>query len=715
MQTAHKAFVWINAPKGMQHTLFCTGLFRIGMGALFGCLACMVTPPQAHAIDFTIGEVQIFIDTTASYGVSMRVQDEDCTNVAPVNGGCFFGPQLPDFGNPIPGGGTNSLGLAIPAGGLPTGSRSLNTDDGTQNFAAGDLVNALARVSNDFEIRWDRFSIFVRTLAFYDSIYDRNDLDFRNLSPEARDDIGSDFWLLDAFVTGQFDVGPVPLTLRVGNQAINWGESLFIRGGINSYLPVDVARLRAPGSEVKDGLFPVPAIYASAGVLPAVEIQGFYQWNFVETEVDPAQSFYSQADFGGDGGQFILFGGADDLATSPIVQNRFRDTGRRDQAWGVGLSYYADWLNQGTELQFYYVNFTSHLPYLTFQAPSLNFEQICDSLIGNPNPALIIPGGYDGGPDSCSSDPLTFAPRAFGVSASLTQYGFDFPDNIELIGFSFNTQLFGTALSGEMAYFPDLPLQLTDSEINGRIIDNDTSSGLTAGELLRAPLLLQAYTELGGAGAIPAAQAAIASETGRRYAVGQSSRGVGDIFEAFVPADAITGQLSTVSVFAGAHWLPNLLAADQSVLVLNAGFMWVPDLPDLSESVVNAPGCELGHPVLTTSLTLSSGTSAATDLQCASRFSAGYRSVFTTTYNNVINTAWSVSPSIALRKDVTGRSPGPYGPGFVAGQGSLSTGITADLQDRWRFGVQYLNFFGSGVRNAQNDRDTISASMSVSF
>ncbi len=670
---------------------------------------------QAHAAEFNLGEIQIFVDNTASYGASWRIQDRDCTNVNPVNGGCYFGPKLPDFGLAIPGGGVNAFGDPIPAGGLRTGTRSANTDDGTLNFDRGDLVNSTWRLSTDFEARWRDFSLFVRTLAFYDSVYDRNNLAFRDVRDEAQDDLASELFLRDAFVTGNFDVGDMPLTVRVGNQVINWGESLFIQGGINSYLPVDVSRLRAPGSEVKDGLLPVPAAFASLGVLPGLDIQAFYQWEHVETEIDPAQSYYSVADFAGAGGGFIVFGGPDDPNTSPVVQQRFADRGQDDGAWGVGATYFADWLNQGTELRAYYVQFSSTLPYLTFRAPGLNFEQICDSLVGNPLPALNIPDGYDGGPQSCVADPLNQAPKAFTVSASISEYGFDFPDDIEIFGFSFNTELFGSALSGEFAFWPDMPLALTDSEINARIIDSDTSSGPTAGELIRAPLLLQAYQIYGGAGAIPAGLAAVASETGRPFAVGSSSRGAGQVFEAFEQQDAITGQVASISNFAGSHWLASGLGADNTTVILNGGFMWVPNMPGLDETVIAAPGCEVGHPELTTSLTLASGSSAKTDLKCATPFSAGYRAVVTTSYANVANIPLTVSPGVALRKDFHGRSPGPYGPGFVAGQGSVALSMTFDYKNRWRAQAQYLNFFGAGFRNTRSDRDTVSATLSYSF
>jgi len=42
--------------------------------------------------------------------------------------------------------------------------------------------------------------------------------------------------------------------VRLGRQVISWGESTFIPNGINVINPIDVARLRTPGSELREAL-----------------------------------------------------------------------------------------------------------------------------------------------------------------------------------------------------------------------------------------------------------------------------------------------------------------------------------------------------------------------------------------------------------------------------------------------------------------------------
>ncbi len=53
-----------------------------------------------------------------------------------------------------------------------------------------------------------------------------------------------------------FDIGDMPLDVRVGRQVVNWGEATFIQG-INVLNPIDVSAFRRPGAEIKEGLLPV--------------------------------------------------------------------------------------------------------------------------------------------------------------------------------------------------------------------------------------------------------------------------------------------------------------------------------------------------------------------------------------------------------------------------------------------------------------------------
>ncbi|MCY4273968.1 MAG: DUF1302 family protein, partial [Gammaproteobacteria bacterium] len=84
-----------------------------------------------------------------------------------------------------------------------------------------------------------------------------------------------DFRLLDGYAYVNFDRSSTPMQLRIGNQVLNWGESTFIPKGINIINPYDVARLRTPGSELRDSLIPVPMVSASVFLSDDVTVEGF--------------------------------------------------------------------------------------------------------------------------------------------------------------------------------------------------------------------------------------------------------------------------------------------------------------------------------------------------------------------------------------------------------------------------------------------------------
>ena len=124
----------------------------------------------------------------------------------------------------------------------------------------------------------------------------------------ARKRAGYDLNLLDAYVTGNFDVGGIPLSVRVGDQVINWGESVFIRNGLNSINPVDSSKVRVAGAEVRDVLEPVTAANIRLGLTDNLSLESFYQLRWVHTELEPAGTFFSTSDSASPGADTVHIG-----------------------------------------------------------------------------------------------------------------------------------------------------------------------------------------------------------------------------------------------------------------------------------------------------------------------------------------------------------------------------------------------------------------------
>ncbi len=224
---------------------------------------------QAQAVEFSFldNEVSGSLDTTLSYGTLWRVQGQDKSN------------------------------------------NDINTNDGNRNFDTG-LVSEVYKITSDLEATWRNYGVFIRGTAFYDTqIMDkRNDYYSHNdpsqpsqsyphddrFTSQTRDIAGHKAEILDAYVYGSWDIGNMPLSARFGRQVFNWGEGIFYRGGVNTTNPVDAAKYRLPGSELKEVLMPVEALSFNIGLTDNLSMETFYQWNWKETRLDPVGTFFSR-------------------------------------------------------------------------------------------------------------------------------------------------------------------------------------------------------------------------------------------------------------------------------------------------------------------------------------------------------------------------------------------------------------------------------------
>src|SRR5690606_21313338 len=99
--------------------------------------------------------------------------------------------------------------------------------------------------------------------------------------------------LLDAYLSGDWDVAEHPVTGRVGRQVLNWGESTFYRGGINTINPVDASRFHLPGSELKAVLVPVEALSFNLGLTDNLSMESYYAWKWKETRLDAVGTYFA--------------------------------------------------------------------------------------------------------------------------------------------------------------------------------------------------------------------------------------------------------------------------------------------------------------------------------------------------------------------------------------------------------------------------------------
>ena len=480
---------------------------------------------------------------------------------------------------------------------------------------------------------------------------------------------GGDIDILDAFVYGDFTLADQPVTVRLGRQVVNWGESMFISGGINSYMPVDVQALRTPGSEIKEALLPEGSAFASIGLPANFSVEGFYTFDYERTRLDACGTFFSTTDAACEGGAYVLSTsayGTDDPDTATAVVRRIADDEAKDQGqFGIALRNYASWLNGGTELGVYFVNYHSKLPIGTFTAANLSDITITGDL---------------------TTDLVN--------ATNTKEYQSVYPENIKEMGASFNTilnnVLGGTALQGEVAYTFDMPFQLSDVEINANDVEN----------------YLKNYNPIMGAYLSSLYGVSLDSI----YAGDSVSEG--DVITGYSKYDVVTGQLGTTSTLSSSAPITSAIGSDLVILVSNVGFQWLQGYNSATGYLATARSGE-AHPNPITNLILGDACGCA-PVQYADTFSWGYRLVALADYNNAFDTAWKLQPFIQFGHDVQGYSAGPIGPGFVEGTKAVTIGTNASYLS-WSASLSWTNRFGNKYYNSGWDKDFASLTVSYAF
>jgi hypothetical protein len=185
-----------------------------------------------------------------------------------------------------------------------------------------------------------------------------------------------------------------------------------------------------------------------------------------------------------------------------------------------------------------------------------------------------------------------------------------------------------------------------------------------------------------------------------------------------------TAQIGTTATFTQSEWWLGMIDADLAILVTEFGMVYVPgvedqylgeagftNVPNRSHAVYANVGCNGSELPLGGLLGLDGKSSE----QCRpDDFSAGLVLLFALQYNNAFDTGFLVSPTIAYSYDYAGTTPSPYG-NYIEDRQALNLGVTGTLNNNFRVGASYTNFFGGHIVNKARDQDFVSATASYSF
>lgn len=595
-----------------------------------GVLLTLSAAQPAKAVDISAGNWEGNFDSTFTVGAGWRMEDRDSAKVGIANGGTAW---------------------------------STNNDDGNLNFDKGETFSKAIKGLHELDLRHaDGYGLFMRGVWLYDvELMDEN-RQFKELSGPALDRQGRDARLLDTYIFVGGDLFENPWQVRIGEQVINWGESSLIQHSISEANALDLAKLRVPGSELKEAFIPAKAIWGSYQLTESVGIEGYVQFEWEPVVVDSPGTFLSTQDFIGDNlinelasptrtGDPSVPSGCN--GTQGMVQLGFgqfneyfygtqacriddRDADD-DGQFGVKLSWLSETLGD-TEFGFYYLNYHNKRPVISANAHN-----------GNRTEGFL-----------------------------------EYPEDVKLYGISFNTSTDGGwSIAGEVSMREDEPLQIDDVEL--------------------------LFATLEPVGSIP---------TGTSQIPGGALPG--EEISGYRLFDSYQAQVTLTKLFG------SFMGADQFVFLAEAGVNWIPDLPNQDELRFEVAGTSRsGNPgragngwfVPPTGSCVTASTGGGCEgvetNQFATDTSWGYRVVLRAEYNDAF---WgvNVTPRFVFQHDVEGYTPAPIS-NFMEDRMAATVGVTFDYLQKWRWDIGYSAFFGNDEQDPLSDRDFISAFLSYSI
>ena len=641
---------------------------------LTALVAFTFSPRQSAAFQFEEGNWSGSFDTNISFGGQYRLGDPDPKYYSRSSGGL---------------------------------QNSSNTDDGNLNYKKG-LVSSLIKISHDFQLSRDNYGLFIRGYYFADTKSDATER--TKLSQQAKDRVSSGSEFLDMYVYGQFDLGDVPVDLRIGRQVLSLGESTFIPNGNNVVNSADFSKLRGPGAELKEAFLPVNMVKASIGITPNITIEPFWLLEFRRHEIEPAGTYFSTNDFASRGGDSVWlgFGGIPDqgglngTGIGGILRAKDHEYGNFDQ-YGISTHIYTD---SGTDIGLYYARYHSRAPVLSARTPkgpvssalvlgtasSIAGTSLAPALIGAGFPAAAVPStlqtllgaaltGVPAAALPASIQP--FYPTAQAIAAGARQIGLltaaqtgrylvEYPDAINMLGASFNTSLGSTGISwqGDVSYKNGVPLQVDDVEL------------------------------------LFAALSALAPQFGASNQIGDYLGQYDKYIQGYRRHNVWTAQTTMTKVFGPT------LGASQLAVVGEIGGVWA-NLPAKSTLRYDGPGTFTSGSATYMTTSGNPTLPATPESAFADDFSMGYQMLAKLQYDNVFSGV-NISPSLGFSHNVKGNTPLPLG-NFIEGRKSISLGAEFVYQYTWSLDLKYVNYFGAENHNLLNDRDYITATVRYSF
>ncbi len=612
--------------------------------------------------------------------------------------------------------------------------------------------------------------------------------------------IGADAQLFDLYLYGSL---PVPgtekeLSFKIGRQTLNWGEStVLLINSLNQVNPINVNNFTRVGFDLSELFIPTNMLSLSYELFYNATLSGFYAFEWQPVEIPAPGSFFSFVDIGtpniGDSLCICFGGGPEDpfghrpevpdsgdggivagrvsspldnplsglTPTSTTMRREPDRRARNDGQFGIQFKYYAEDFNNGTEVGLYYMRYHSQLPYVSFYAtdPSCARREGNDLGIDVTNGIELLLACPDMPLQAAQNgrDPRTATDSAVPLDG--VRFQLEYPEDIELFGFSFNTTLGDWSIQGELAYRPDMPLQVDGEDLAFTALGptlsrcHDPNAGCSGTTSSLAPAADGSQVQYPSSDFVPYPGTGITAfpdtfDLGIGAGVG-SARSFPSFINAWrgipageqaptdrnLPLDRnnpgyIRGweEFDVYQLNLGATYVQgvtdNFLGADQVIWLFEVGAQFVPDLPDTDQLQIEAWGT-FTHASAGAdgSMTGDYRQDCANTIDChfgpdglrfnphqqdldgyADDFSAGYALVSLIRYESVFP-GISFQPLIIFQHDVKGTSVDVANQ-FVEGRKDILVNFEIRYKEALTLNPGYVWFTGGGDYNQWADRDT---------
>lgn len=539
-----------------------------------------------------------------------------------------------------------------------------NGDDGNLNYRKGDLYATYLKLTPELLLQFpERFKLMARGTLLYDFM--ATETARSPLSKESKDQVARDYRLLDLWVSKELNLGDQTARVRVGNQVISWGESVFALSGINQTNSLDLQKLMVPGTQLKEAVIPAPMVSISSGIGKGLNMEAYYQFGWNRNRVPPVGSYWSIADVYDKGKNPLYldlantnFGGPDnishpnghfnvnDFATGgpaatdttldiPFVGNK---NAKSQGQYGVALHYKPE--GMPLDLGVYFMNYHEKMPVLVY-----------------------------------------------GTGAGAQ---WDFLEDRQLYGVSANMPVGNWAMGWELSYRPKEAValsscgsRLSDGTVDTNPFDQSGCKGWTETDRYQSHLTGLLMLTPGDHGWLLSLLGA------------DSGIFLGEAVGVYLPG------LKKSYATGGTRFNPYTGQDEQTYQVPAAGYMpWMANTSDASSSVPQTiPGV-------------------------GTKFSAGYTMDFNWTYDGSLIPGWQVTPGVTFFHAVVGDTPTMLY-NYAEGAKSTNAYILFNMNPaKWQAGVNYAKFFGGAggdgggtgkLRQPLTSRDYIGGFVTYNF